>query len=203
MTFGICTSGKEPQRLAQVIKSIDALEIPGVQIIVVNNDICEKDMHITRKKNFITKSAKHDIIVYLHDYIVFDPNWFKGMQKFGWDWDIQMNIILNLNGDRYRDWTLWYEDVKDKVGNKCLLPYDVNKSHLMYISGAYWIAKKRVMQEFPLNEDLVWGESEDVEWSKRIREKYNFTMNQHCTVRLLKQKRRVFEILDYDTANYF
>jgi hypothetical protein len=52
------------------------------------------------------------------------------------------------------------------------------------------------MEEFPLNETLSWGESEDVEWSKRVREKYTFTMNQNSTVKSSKYKNRVFEIMD-------
>jgi hypothetical protein len=66
----------------------------------------------------------------------------------------------------------------------------------MYISGSYWIAKKQVMEEFPLDESLVWGESEDVEWSKRIRDKYSFDLNIRSAVKLLKIKDRVF--LDCD-----
>ena len=52
------------------------------------------------------------------------------------------------------------------------------------------------MEEFPLNEDLVWGESEDIEWSKRVREKYNFHINEVASVRLLKQKSVEFELCD-------
>jgi hypothetical protein len=62
----------------------------------------------------------------------------------------------------------------------------------MYFSGSYWVAKKEVMEEFPLNEDLLWGQSEDVEWSKRIREKYNFSINENSKVKLLKYKYPIF-----------
>ena len=49
------------------------------------------------------------------------------------------------------------------------------------------------MQQFPLNEDLVWGQGEDVEWSKRVRSVYNFTMNQNSSVFILKSgKDRAF-----------
>ena len=42
------------------------------------------------------------------------------------------------------------------------------------------------MEEFPLDENLVWGQGEDVEWSKRVREKYDFNMNTNSTVRIIK-----------------
>jgi hypothetical protein len=59
----------------------------------------------------------------------------------------------------------------------------------MYISGNYWVSKKRVMEEEPLDEDLDWGEAEDVEWSNRIRDKYQYVMNTHSKVKCLKDKR--------------
>jgi hypothetical protein len=52
------------------------------------------------------------------------------------------------------------------------------------------------MTEFPLNENLLWGQSEDVEWSLRIREKYDFSMNKHSSVQLLKYKDRAFDESD-------
>ena len=42
----------------------------------------------------------------------------------------------------------------------------------MYISGSYWVCKKHVMENFPLNDELLWGQGEDVEWSKIVREHY-------------------------------
>jgi hypothetical protein len=62
----------------------------------------------------------------------------------------------------------------------------------MYISGSYWIAKKQIMNEFPLNENLIWGESEDVEWSNRVKQKYNFSINEYSIVHFLKNKKVSF-----------
>ncbi len=45
------------------------------------------------------------------------------------------------------------------------------------------------MEEEPLNEDLDWGEAEDVEWSNRIRDKYQYVMNTHSKVKCLKDKK--------------
>jgi hypothetical protein len=38
----------------------------------------------------------------------------------------------------------------------------------MYISGAYFIIKKQIALQYPLNEKLVWGQGEDVELSQRL-----------------------------------
>jgi hypothetical protein len=74
------------------------------------------------------------------------------------------------------------------VTRTALPPYTYDKTQYLYVSGAYWIAKKYVMQDLPLNEKLFWNDGEDVEWSKRMREKYNYVFNPYSTVKLLKYK---------------
>jgi hypothetical protein len=102
--------------------------------------------------------------------------------------------IINRNGERYRDWTLWVENDIPFDGyiqrtRQTLLPYSINTlSPYMYISGAFWVAKREFMLQNPLNEELVWGQMEDVEWSKRVREKTSFVFLKNAKVYLLRQK---------------
>jgi hypothetical protein len=146
------------------------------------------------KKNRITDAAKYENIVYLHDYIIFDINWYNGFLKFGNDFDVCMNKINNTDGTRYRDWCLWKDDADFYTGPlNYLIPYDMkNLSGMMYISGAYWVAKKEFMAKNRLNEKLSWGQGEDVEWSLRVRDNTAFKMNIHSKVNLLKYKDRIF-----------
>ena len=58
----------------------------------------------------------------------------------------------------------------------------------MYISGTFFCVKKDFFLENLLDESLVWGEGEDVEWSLRIRDKTQFKMNCMSTVKYLKLK---------------
>lgn len=209
-TFGIITDKLNPiLDLNLIINSIIGLNIPNYEIIIVGsrNDYnseklkiiaFEENPHggwITKKKNLVTKHAIYENIVYLHDYITFDKDWYTNFLNFGNDFKICMNQILNSDKTRFRDWTLWAESA-DQIGipnPQYLLPYTLkNLSKLMYFSGSYWVAKKTIMEEFPLNEDLLWGQSEDVEWSKRVREKYNFSINENSIVRLLKYKNPAF-----------
>lgn len=155
--------------------------------------------HITRKKNLITKHAAYENIVYLHDYIRFEKYWYQAFTEFGNDWDVCMNQIINNNFNRYRDWCLFPDFCKGKINpDGYLLPYtyepDKRIKECMYISGAYWVAKKSFMEKFPLDEKLFWGQSEDVEWSKRAlhRDDTVYKMNQHSLVYLKKLKRVVF-----------
>jgi hypothetical protein len=209
-TFGIITYQKDPQNtLSLIINSIKDLNIPNYEIIIIGGDEDYKSENlsiysfeenpkggwITKKKNLITKHAKYENIVYLHDYMIFDKDWYINFLNFGNDFKVCMNQMINPDGTRFRDWTLWAESAEE-IGIPhlhYLIPYDItNLSRLMYFSGSYWVAKKEVMEEFPLNENLLWGQSEDVEWSKRIREKYNFSINKNSKVKLLKYKHPIF-----------
>lgn len=208
-TFGIITNGNNNLNLFKVIESIKKEKIENYEIIVVggqnlNDDKVkfisfnenEKNDWITQKKNLITKNASFENIVFLHDYVILNEGWYEGQLKKGNDFYVRIDKIQNLGGERFRDWCIWphNENFMDElIGRDCIIPYYINNlSKYMYISGTYWISKKEVMIEFPLNETLSWGESEDVEWSKRIREKYPFQMNEYSTVSFLKYKDKVF-----------
>ncbi len=214
-SFGIVTAGNNDDMLNQIIDSIEKMCIPNYEIIIVGSckitrkrckvvDFNEsiKQMWITRKKNIITTEAIYENIVFSHDYISFDENWYKEFLTYGDKFKVCSSRILNSNNERFRDWTLWPDDLPPQFNflskREYILPYEIKHlSKYMYISGAYWIAKKEVMLEFSLNEKLSWGESEDVEWSKRVVEKYNFEINEKSIVKFLKMKKRSFnEIKD-------
>jgi len=216
-TFGIITYNDEARTLL-AIKSILRENIPDCQIIVVggenlyNNDNIThipfdesiKEGWITKKKNIITENAKYDNIVYMHDYIKLNQGWYNKFVEFGDDWDICMNRINSFKyqhpwGNRFRDWTAWDDPGICNIGgvHSCvMMPYAYNETQHMYISGTYWVAKKKVMEEEPLNETLCWGEGEDVEWSKRVRTKCRYVMNPHSSVQLTKLKHAGVSFID-------
>lgn len=212
-TFGISATNLNSELHDFIINSITNLNIPKYEILIAGQDIkqdprytvidfdeTEKGGWITRKKNLLCSHAKFENIVLLHDYIIFDYNWYKGFLKFGNEWSICMNIILNNDGTRFRDWCLNPYDVIPPKGHinsrEFLLPYDVkNLSQKMYLSGAYWVAKTQFMLKNPLDESLCWGESEDIEWSSRVRNKTNFSMNTFSEVFLLKTKHNDFTLI--------
>ena len=218
-TFGITTNGSNYNNLKCIIESIINLSIPKYQIIIIggdNNYECYSNVvhirysensnfiEISKKKNLIAPNALYENIVYLHDYIIFHNDWYDGFLKFGNDFKICMNKIKNLDNSRYRDWCLWHEDAPNFISKpNYLIPYDM--SHLskkMYISGAYWVAKKEFMLNNKLKESLNWGQGEDVEWSKRIRNITDFKMNMYSSVKLLKSKDRYFnETTDCENRN--
>jgi len=205
-TFGIVTAGND-NFVSEIVQSIEAQSIPQYEILVVGScnveaphlrvisfDESVKTGWITRKKNLITILAAYDNIVYLHDYVHFHKGWYEGQLQAGEDYSVRVDRTLNLDGTRAGDWLLCMWDsniIASLVGHtlSCLLPYYITKlSRYMYISGAYFIAKKSIMLQFPLDESRSWGESEDVEWSRRVRQHVEFDINTKSTVQFLKQK---------------
>jgi len=220
-TFGIITDHTRELsvHLPKIIQSIQNLNIPNYEIIIVGdqnqlktkeyyNDIrvihfTEKQGWITRQKNLITQYAKYENIVYQHDYIYYDADWYEGFKTFGDNFDICMNKIKNNDGVRFRDWVaypwhhvgyinhpsakLWkFSGIEN---NECMLPYDENRlKEYQYISGSYWMAKKHTMNTFRLNENLFWEQGEDLEFSQRVINACNYVMNQFSTVHFAKQK---------------
>lgn len=213
-TFGIITDGNYDHFINETINSIEMENIPNYEIIVVGNSGVIRNntivipfnenirpMWITKKKNIITQNAKYENIVFLHDYIRLCPGWYEGYLKFGNDFIVCMNIILNLDGSRFRDWVLWEnptingEEIIKRAEH--IIPYHIdNLSRYMYFSGAYWVAKKYIMEKIPLNEDLVWNRGEDVEWSKKYRVDNKFLMNINSKVKLMKMKDPVYRFLE-------
>ena len=198
-TFGIVTGFEDYQRLDEILKSIRALSIPEYEIIligggnsefvvfaedvrVIDFDESQKPKWITRKKNILVNEAKYDNIVLMHDYHVFDKDWYENFKSFGTDWDICSCPQYLITGARNpMDWSLWD---KPGHGRAWSLNYDDwSQTQYMYISGGFFIVKKHVLQQEPLDESRGWNEEEDVEWSMRVRNKYVMKCNSGSVVR--------------------
>jgi len=118
---------------------------------------------ITRKKNILVQEAKYENIVLMHDYMLLHPDWYKGWVANGEDFDVGMNCVLNMEGTRHSDWIVNMFDVWklhpewDWKMWDTSLPYDAKGlTKIQYISGGYWVAKKKFMLENPLDESLMW-----------------------------------------------
>lgn len=181
----------------------DNRKIKGVIYLEFDESI--KPGWITKKKNDIVRKANYKNVVLLHDYYMLDDFWWKGFRSFEKnypDWKIAMNMVINFEGYRHSDWLVnqKYMDELLKKHPELIdelnqiapyengprwvsgIPYEVNDlSHIQYISGGYIVAKKSVLLDFPLDENLLWGDAEDIEWSERVISKgYTFTLNIYC-----------------------
>ena len=205
LTFGIITKYEDNNRLLEIINSIKKLNILNYEIIFIGDGIIEdkikdeniihfkfdetiKEGWITRKKNIIAQQSKYENIVMMHDYHVFDIDWYKNFLIFGNDWDICCTSQIMIDGRRnFVDWALW-----DKPNHGKGQTWDYNdwsQTKHMYVSGAFFLVKKYVLLNEPFNESLSWNESEDVEWSMRVRNKYKIVCNGNSIVRHNKKHR--------------
>lgn len=198
-SFCIVTGYQDTERLSSIIDNIDSLKIPNFEILIIGGgrnsylhnsksvrfidfDESVKPIWITKKKNILAREAKYDNLVIMHDYHIFDKNWYEEFKIFGTDWDICSCPQYLINGSRNpMDWSLWD---KPGYGRAWSIDYnDWSQTKYMYVSGGFFIVKKYVMMNEPLNELLGWNEEEDVEWSLRVRDKYVMKCNGRSIVR--------------------
>ena len=197
VSFAIITSGTEPERVAACLQSVRALGLPHYEVLVVGGtsvtwggddvrhvpfvDEPGRPGWITRKKNMATEAARHEFVVYFHDYHLFDAGWYGALCAAGTDWDIAMHRVLCIDGTRFFGWQTWDHPAVPRYFN---VPYERHDLlPFMYLSGGYWMARRSVMLQAPLDEKLRWGEAEDVEWSLRVRDRFRIRMNPSCVVR--------------------
>jgi len=205
-TFGIITN-EAFHNINIIISSIRNLNIPNYEIIIVggNNisnisnivhipfDESIKYNWITKKKNIICEMAKYNNIVLIHDYIEFCDDWYTGFLNFGDNFDICTSKILNNDGIRYRDYTIYPYGINNPFISRTLIPYNYPPSYklskILYISGAYYIIKKQLALKYPLDERLSWADGEDVFLTKQlVNNNVILKCNPHSTVKFLKQK---------------
>jgi hypothetical protein len=201
-TFAITTDYSNMEQIYEVFDSIRELNIPNYEILIIGDkhfnddpdvryihfDDTQKKGWVTRKKNILCQEAKYENVVLMHDYYVFDKDWYKSYLKFGNDWDICSNAQLMQNGKRhFTDWVTWDCSLYPRYTS---LPYDEwQLTHYMYQSGGYMLVKKQLMLDNPFNEELSWGDADDVEWSLKVRHKYKWICNGDAVVKHNKKHR--------------
>jgi hypothetical protein len=191
-SFIIISDGRDITTLERCVESIYSLKMNIFEIILVGPTFLEKLSlqsktrlvpfddeikagWITRKKNIGIQNAKHQRVVIMHDYFALSGDWLKDLSLLDLRADVLVPRISKSNGERFRDWVLWWENgrVFDGLIERTrwgLVPYWCSLlTEYQYVSGGIWASTKKFMSEYPLDEELCWGQGEDVEWSLRIR----------------------------------
>jgi hypothetical protein len=195
LTFGICTDWSDPHRVHTMIASIRALDIPTYEIIVSGawkseldllrgekvDLYCYNEGWLPKKKNQIAKLAKFDTIVLAHDYYIFDKDWYNAYEEFGYKWDVCSNPQYLMNGRRhFTDWVLWDHPSLPRYTS---LDYrDESNTKYQYLSGGYFLVKRHILNQYPMNERLEPGSAEDLEWFLPIRDKVKLRCNPNAKV---------------------
>ena len=161
---------------------------------------------ITRKKNILAQEAKYENVVLMHDYYLLHDHWASGWDRYDEPWEIATNEIRTKEGTRHSDWTIdpWNmgaflnfwpfamndcrrEFPEDNPQYVIGIPYNVTGlEKIQYISGGYMVGKKETFLKYPQKEELLWGQSEDVIWSKEVREHVTFKFNPYPVVSVQK-----------------
>lgn len=191
ISFIIVTAGNKDNSINQIIDSIEILSIPKYEVIVVggltttlarlntthipfNESILPTLPYLTKKKNLGVANSKYDVVVVMHDYYVFDPDWYIEFTKFGLDWDICVHTSLHIaeqGNIRANGWRVDYVPGYPELPHGMCIPWDIDcLIPYMPIQGAYWVAKRQTMIDNPLNENVeLSGSAEsDIEWSSRV-----------------------------------
>ena len=213
ISFAIVTDGKNDHHLQNTVNSILDLDLDSFEIIIVGQsefpnphlkcvafDDSVRDGWITRKKNLAVSQSIGDIVVILHDYMKLNKDWTRSNVEAlsNSNWDVAMCKITNPDGTRWVDWALW---AQNSVGIRWwfnrtlanLVPYtSKNLTRFMYVGGAVMMVRREFMLNNPLDENLTWGEGEDVEWSLRVRKFWNYKMFPEISITSQKQKAKHF-----------
>lgn len=184
-SFGMITNGVRTDFIEKSIQSIRALKISHYEIIICGSyqgkkarDIrylpfTQRDDRgwITRKKNIIAENARFTNLCIFHDRIVFNKDWYKGMRKYGNNFQVLTCVQTTKDGARTGDWVGINEAFR-----KANVVYKVDEldyrdwNKFVYIGGMLTIIKKYVWEKVPWNETFYWGQAEDIEYSHRLTE---------------------------------
>lgn len=220
-TFGIITAGGADSYIQTTVSQIRKQQIPNYEIIIVGQtDVSGSDIinipfdesikkgWITRKKNIIAQTARYDTIVFMHDYVSIDDDWYKGFLQFGSNFDICTNRIIKKNGERFYDLIFFHSFGIIPFNNKFLVPYDCtlrsNIKRLIYMPGYFYVVKRTIALQFPLDETLVHNMGEDILFTfQLILNDFDVSFNTYSKSHLLKEKGfPKLECADIQTIEY-
>jgi hypothetical protein len=200
-SFIICTDGITNVHFHDtIVKSIFKQNISNFEIIFATENMkfssikhpniitlfCNsiKDAHITFKKNLASRFAKYDNLCILHDYIILADNWYNSMCNFKESWNVCSTRILKTDGSRLNDWIVYNHPIYEHS----LVDYTLQTSEFHYVPGLAFCVKRHFILKYPLDDNLTWGQGEDLEWSNRIKNHWDYKINTGTFLQSLKQK---------------
>lgn len=189
LTIGVITDGVRVNRLERLIASVDGLaqgsghhapsllicgpdeirEIVGARrwaSFITEETHPTRTGWITRKKNILIDATATDFLVLAHDRYWFPPDFVTRLEEFGADFDVMVpNQLTGLGFEypvRVATRTPW------RASEVVELSVDVY-SDSIYVNGGIMVGATDLLRRVRYNELLSWGESEDVEFSRRLR----------------------------------
>ncbi len=174
-SFCIITNGKRPEKLRRQIESIRALNVPGSEILVggdiprgfedvtaVRLEAAARDGRLGAMRNALARRARHDHLILSDDDFVFAPDFLRGLQQFGEDYEVMAVAIRNPDGTRFWDWAT----AGGLRGQVLLDPDEVDLD--VYVTGGFCVLKAAVLDRVCWDPNLGFYQGEDVDFSRRL-----------------------------------
>lgn len=177
-SFCIITNGKRPEKLGREIQSILALDIPDVEILL-GGEPPEGFSHpqvqvylmpdaarhgrLGEMRNCLCHLARWEHLIVVDDDMIFQPDFYQGLQAFGEDYDVLCVRLLNPDGTRYWDWATH----GGPTGHH-LLDY-AETDPFTYVTGGLCVMQARVFKAVQWDEVRGFYQGEDLDFSGRLR----------------------------------
>lgn len=181
-TFAVLTMGKKVDNVVRFLKTVRDYELTGdSEILIVGPQNKNYDYYhvkyidfeqfrnteyaeISKKKNSIIDAATRTNLMIIHDRFLLDENFFKGFEKYGYDFDFLTVTQYTETGKVYPGYAatdeemrlsfqVWVQDLRHLYDNS-------------YINGGLIIIKTHIAQKIKFNKMLMWNQMEDVELSQ-------------------------------------
>ena len=173
-SFVIITDSKEPDKLQNLIASIEAQEFEQVEIIVVRDT--KQEGRLGALRNAGCRQAKYDTLIVMDDDLILHKDFYPGLKRYGNEYEVLSCRILNPDYTRYWDWK-----AHENHGN-WLLDYGDTDPRVS-ITGGVCIMKAWVFKLVQWDEARPINNEEDVDFSNRLKEKkVRIEMNPYSTV---------------------
>ncbi len=177
-SFGIISNGKNDNQVDKIINSILNMKVPQFEIKVcgeyrgkfknkvkiIRLQKFDDKGWITKKKNKLVQNFQYENCCIVHDRIIFDKNWYKGMIKWGNHFE-HLGCTQKYLNKRTNDWLINERYFDIYFGFASLLDYQDWSNHA-FIGGQLHIFKKSIFLNRGWNNFLFWNEAEDYEISR-------------------------------------
>lgn len=164
-SFIIITDGKEPDKLARLIESIEAQNFPTVEVIVVRDERGEGRLGALR--NAGCRQARYHRLIVLDDDMVLHSDFYPGIIRYERETDSQLTRvysvrIVNPDNTRYWDWKA------HENGKNWLLNYGETDPRVS-LTGGFCVFDKGIFHNVQWDETRRINQEEDVDFSNRLK----------------------------------
>lgn len=176
-SFCIITNGKRLSKLRAELDSIRALAIPHYEILIAGElppgmatdgfnfyplPDAAHNGRLGEMRNLLCAKARYNHLIVCDDDLLFQEDFYKGLVRFGEDYDVLCVKFLNADGTRYWSWAT--------VGGprgQVLLDYHETDPFL-YVTGGLCIMKSWVADKVKWDSVRGMNQMEDVDFSRKL-----------------------------------